>query len=75
MGKNNFLPKCLGATSIVKIGEVWLSGEIGELGVEILKKLNFIITIRCEILTFSLVGHFFKEGGGDLENLFQKLKY
>ena len=28
----------LGATSIVKIGEVWLSDEIGEGGFEILKK-------------------------------------
>ena len=40
----------LGVTSIVKIGEVRLSGEIGE--VENSKKTNFIITIRYEILTF-----------------------
>ena len=52
----------LGATSIVKIGEVRLSGEIGG-GVEISKKLNFIITIRYEIPTFLLVGPFFDEGG------------
>ena len=38
----------LGATSIVKIGEVRLSDEIG--GVETLKKLNFIISIRYEII-------------------------
>ena len=41
-----------------------------------MKKLNFIITIRYEIPTFSSVGPFFKEGGGgDLENLGQKLKF
>ena len=39
--------KRLGATSIDKIGEVRLSDEIG--GFEILKKPNFIITIRYEI--------------------------
>ena len=44
-------------------------------GVEILKKPNFIITIRYEILMFSLVGPFFKEVGGGLENLGQKLKF
>ena len=32
-------------------------------GVEISKKLNFIITIRYEIPTFSSVGPFFEEGG------------
>ena len=42
--------------SIVKIGEVRLSGETGEGGFEISKKTNFIITIRYEILTFSSVG-------------------
>ena len=45
-----------GATSIVKIGEVRLSGEIGG-------KPNFIITIRYEIPTFPSVGPFFEEGG------------
>ena len=44
-------------------------------GLEILKKPNFIITIRYEILTFLSVGPFFKEGGGGLENFGQKLKY
>ena len=53
----------LGATSIDKIGEVWLSDEIGGGGVEISKKPNFIITIRYEIPTFSSVGPFFEEGG------------
>ena len=53
----------LGATSIVKIGEVRLSGEIGG-GVKFRKKTNFIITIRYEIPTFSLVGPFFEEGEG-----------
>ena len=53
----------LGATSIVKIGEVRLSGEIGG-GVEVSKKPNFRITIRYEIPTFSSVGPFFEEGGG-----------
>ena len=47
----------------VKIGEVWLSDEIGEGGFEILKKTNFIIMIRYKILTFLLVGPF-KEGVG-----------
>ena len=51
-----------GAISIVKIGEVQLSSEIGG-GVEISKK-NFLITIRYEILMLSLVGPFFKEGRG-----------
>ena len=32
-------------------------------GVKFKKKLNFIITIRYEIPTFSSVGPFFKEGG------------
>ena len=50
-------------TSIVKIGEVRLFGEIGEEGVEISKKPNFIITIRYEIPTFSSVGSFFEEEG------------
>ena len=53
----------LGATSINKIGEVWLFSEIGEGGVEILKKPNFTITIRYEIPTFSSVEPFFEEGG------------
>ena len=46
-------------------------------GVQILKKPNFIITIRYEILTFSWawVGPFFKEGGGGPENFCQKLKF
>ena len=52
----------LGATSIVKIGEVWLSDEIGG-GVEISKKPNFIITIRYKIPIFLSVGPFFEEGG------------
>ena len=64
----------LGATSIVEIGEVRLSGEIGGGRFEISKKLNFIITIRYEIPTFSSVGPFFEEGGGGLENFGQKLK-
>ena len=54
----------LGATSIVKIGEVRLSDEIGGRGFEISEKPNFIITIRYEIPTFSSVGPFFEEGGG-----------
>ena len=57
-----------------KIGEVWLSDEIGEGGVEILKKQT-LFTIRYEIPTFSSVGPFFEEGGGDLENFGQKLKF
>ena len=32
-------------------------------GVEVSKKPNFIITIRYEIPTFSLVGPFFQRGG------------
>ena len=44
-------------------------------GFEISKKLNFIITIRYEIPTFSSVGPFFEEGGGGLENFGQKLKF
>ena len=39
------------------------------------KKPNFIITIRYEIPTFSLVGPFFEEGGGGLGNFGQKLKF
>ena len=59
----------------VKIGEVRLSDEIGEgEGVEILKKQT-LFTIRYEIPTFSSVGPFFEEGGGDLENFGQKLKF
>ena len=54
----------LGATSIDKIGEVRLSDEIGGGGLKTLKKLNFIITIRCKIPMFSSVGPFFEEGGG-----------
>ena len=57
-------------TSIVKIVEVRLSGEIGEGG---LKFQNFIITIRYEIPTFLLIWPFFKEGGGGPENFGQKL--
>ena len=53
----------LGATSNAKIREVRLSDEIGVEGFETLKKTNFIITIRYEILTFSSVGPFFEEGG------------
>ena len=64
----------LGATSIVKIGEVRLSGEIGG-GFEVSKKPNFIITIRYEIPTFSSVGPFSKRGGRGLENFSQKLKF
>ena len=37
------------APSIDKIDEVWLSDEIGELGFEILKKTNLIVTFRYEI--------------------------
>ena len=59
-----------GATSIVKIDEVRLSG-----GVEISKKKNFIITIRYEMPTFSSVGPFFEEGGEGAENFGQKLKF
>ena len=62
----------LGATSIVKIGEVRLSDEIGG-GLEISKKPNFIITIRYEIPTFSSVWPFSKRGGGGPENFSQKL--
>ena len=59
----------------VKIGEVRLSDEIGEGGgVEIWKKQT-LFTIRYEIPTFSSVGPFFEEGGGDLENFGQKLKF
>ena len=59
----------------VKIGEVRLSDEIGEgEGVEILKKQT-LFTIRYEIPTFLSVGPFFEEGGGDLENFGQKLKF
>ena len=32
--RNDFIIQDLGATSIVKIGEVWLSGEIGEGGLK-----------------------------------------
>ena len=65
----------LGATSINKIGEVRLFSEIGEGGVEILKKPNFTITIRYEIPTFSSVEPFFEEGGGGPENFGQKLNF
>ena len=37
--------------------------------------MNFIITIRYEIPMFLLVGPFFEEGGGGLENFGQKLKF
>ena len=66
MEKSDFQPSMigqLGVTSIVKIGEVRLSDEIGG-GVKIEKKTNFIITIRYEIPTFSSVGLFSKRGGG-----------
>ena len=54
----------LGATSIVKIGEVPVTGEIrGEVE-------NFIIIIR-----FLSVVPIFKEAGGGLENFNQKLKF
>ena len=42
---------------------------------EILKKLNFIITIKYKIMTFSSVGRFFGEGEGGLEIFSQKLKF
>ena len=48
----------LGATSIDKIGEVQLSDEIWEGGLNFFKKPNFIITIRYEILMFLLAGPF-----------------
>ena len=61
---NEYLqPHHKGATSIVKIGEVRLSGEIRG-GVEVSKKPNFRITIRYEIPTFSSVGPFFEGGEG-----------
>ena len=63
LNKYIFIECRLGATSIVKIGEVRLSDEIGGEGLEISKKPNFIITIRYEIPTFSSVG-----GGGGLKN-------
>ena len=47
----------------VKFGFCVLA-EIGEGGQNLEKKTNFIITIRYKIRTFSLVGPFFKEGGG-----------
>ena len=53
----------LGATSIDKIGEVWLSDEIGEGGFEILKKLNFIITIREAFRKNKLVYDNMSKGG------------
>ena len=49
--------------------------KLGGVGFETLKKTNFIITIRYEIPTFSLVGPFFKEGGGGPENFGWKLKF
>ena len=52
----------LGVTSIVKIGEVRFSGEIG----------GFIITIRYKIPTKD---QFLKRGGGGQENFGQKLKF
>ena len=42
---------------------------------EILKKLNFIITIKYKIMTFLSVGHFFGGGEGGLEEFGQKLKF
>ena len=62
----------LGATSIVKIGEVRLSDEIGGGVKDFEKKPNFIITIRYEIPTFSSVGPFFRRGGPENS---QKLKF
>ena len=59
----------LGATSIDKIGEVRLSDEIGGEGFETLKKMNFIITIRYEIPTFSSVGPFFEDGGEGVQKM------
>ena len=44
-------------------------------GGEILKKLNFIITIRYKIIMFSSVGPFFEEGGRGPENFGQKLNF
>ena len=58
----------------VKIGEVRLSDEIGEGGLKFWKKQT-LFTIRYAIPTFSSVGPFFEEGGGDLENFGQKLKF
>ena len=63
MYQANYDMVCLGATSIDKIGEVWLSDEIGGEGFETLNKPNFIITIRYKIPTFSSVGPFPKRGG------------
>ena len=51
-------------------GEVWLSDEIW--GGEILKKPNFMITIRYKIPTFSSVEPFFKEGGRRLKKFQQE---
>ena len=59
-----YFPHIYGATSINKIGEVRLFSEIGEGGVEILKKPNFTITIRYEIPTFLSVEPFFEGGEG-----------
>ncbi len=50
----------LGATSIDTIGEVRIYDEIGEVEFEILKRPNFIISIRYAIPTFLSVGLFFK---------------
>ena len=44
-------------------------------GVEILKKPNFIITIRYEIQMFSSIWPSFWRGGGGPENFGQKLKF
>ena len=44
------------------------------MGVEILKKTNFTITIRYKIPSFSSEGPFSKRGVG-LENFGQKLKF
>ena len=49
----------------VKIGEDRLSDEIWEGGLKFWKKQT-LFTIRYEIPTFSSVGPFFEEGGGDL---------
>ena len=50
MFKNFLFDIPLEAISIVKIGEVWLSDEIG--GVETLKKQNFIIILGTKYRHF-----------------------
>ena len=58
------LSSYLGATSIDKIGEVWLSDEIGEGGLKFWKKTNFTITIRYKKLPFLSVGPFIEDRVG-----------